>query len=70
MGLRARTQESAAALSLMAQGIGYLIAAFGPVVFGLIHDRTGGWTIGLTGVVAVTVAQALFGMGAGRRVKV
>jgi MFS transporter, CP family, cyanate transporter len=70
MGLRARTQQSAAALSLMAQGVGYLFAAFGPVVFGLLHDYTGGWTIGLMGVIAVTVGQALSGLGAGRLVKV
>jgi CP family cyanate transporter-like MFS transporter len=70
MGLRARTQESAAALSLMAQGIGYLIAALGPVVFGLVHDHTGGWTIGLVGVIAIALIQALCGLGAGRHVKV
>jgi CP family cyanate transporter-like MFS transporter len=70
MGLRARTQESAAALSLMAQGIGYLIAACGPVLFGLIHDHTGGWKLALAGVIAVTVAQGLSGLGAGRLVKV
>ena len=70
MGLRARTQQSAAALSLMAQGVGYLIAAFGPVVFGLLHDHTGGWTIGLVAVIAVTVMQGLCGLGAGRLLKV
>lgn len=70
MGLRARTQESAASLSLMAQGVGYLIAASGPVVFGLIHDYTGGWTLGLAGVIGVAVAQGLCGLGAGRLVKV
>jgi CP family cyanate transporter-like MFS transporter len=70
MGLRARTQDSAAALSLMAQGVGYLIAACGPVVFGLVHDHTGGWTTGLAVVIAITAAQALCGLGAGRLVKV
>jgi CP family cyanate transporter-like MFS transporter len=70
MGLRARTQESAAALSLMAQGIGYLIAAIGPVVFGLIHDHTGGWVVALLGVVAIAAFQGLCGLGAGRTVKV
>lgn len=70
MGLRAKNQESAATLSLMAQGIGYLVAAFGPVIFGLAHDYTGGWTIALLGVVAVALGQALFGLGAGRSIKV
>ncbi|MEP7247404.1 MAG: MFS transporter [Gammaproteobacteria bacterium] len=70
MGLRARTPESAAALSLMAQGVGYLIAACGPVAFGLIHDHTGGWTIGLILVIAIAAAQGLCGLGAGRLLKV
>lgn len=42
MGLRARNQKSAATLSLVSQGVGYLVASFGPVVFGLVHDYTGG----------------------------
>ncbi len=70
MGLRARTQESAGALSLMAQGIGYLVAACGPVVFGLAHDYTGGWTIALLGMVGVALIQGLCGLGAGRALKV
>ncbi len=70
MGLRARTQESAAALSLMAQGVGYLVAALGPVVFGLAHDYTGGWTLALLGMLSVTLVQGLCGVGAGRALKV
>jgi len=70
MGLRARTQESAAALSLMAQGIGYLVAAVGPVVFGLVHDYTGGWVVALLGVVAIAALQGLCGFGAGRTIKI
>jgi MFS transporter, CP family, cyanate transporter len=70
MGLRASSQQTAAALSLMAQGIGYLIAAAGPILFGLVHDHTGGWTLALLGTAAVTVLQALCGIGAGRTVKV
>jgi CP family cyanate transporter-like MFS transporter len=70
MGLRAGSQQSAAALSLMAQGIGYLVAALGPVVFGLAHDYTGGWTIALLGMVSVALVQGLCGLGAGRALKV
>lgn len=69
MGLRARSQQTAAALSLMSQSIGYLIAAVGPVSFGLLRDWTGGWTAGLLGAVAVAVLQGLCGLGAGRAVK-
>jgi CP family cyanate transporter-like MFS transporter len=70
MGLRARSQESAASLSLMAQGVGYLIAATGPVVFGLAHDYTGNWTIALLGMMGVALIQGLCGLGAGRALKV
>lgn len=70
MGLRARTHEAAAALSLMAQGVGYFVAACGPVVFGLAHDITASWTWALLGMVAVAVLQGLCGLGAGRNVRV
>jgi CP family cyanate transporter-like MFS transporter len=70
MGLRAKTHESATALSLMAQGIGYLVAAFGPVLFGLTHDFTGGWTIALLGLIAIALLQGACGLGAGRTIKV
>jgi MFS transporter, CP family, cyanate transporter len=66
MGLRASTQQMAASLSLMSQSIGYLVAACGPILFGLIHDYTGNWTVALLATAAVTVLQALCGIGAGR----
>lgn len=70
MGLRARTHESAATLSLLAQGVGYFIASLGPVVFGLVRDYTGGWTLALLGTAAVALGMGLCGLGAGRSVKV
>jgi len=66
MGLRAKTQEMAASLSLMSQSIGYFIAACGPILVGLVHDYTGNWTAALLGTAAVTMLQALCGIGAGR----
>lgn len=69
MGLRARSDRTAAALSLMAQSIGYLIATLGPVTFGWLHDHTGGWTAGMLGAIAVALLQALCGLGAGRTVR-
>lgn len=42
--LRTKNPAMAASLSGMAQSFGYLIAATGPPVFGLIYDFTGNWT--------------------------
>ena len=70
MGLRARNPMTAAALSLMAQSIGYLLAAFGPIAFGFVHDRVGGWSAALLGACALTVLQGLCGLGAGRDAKI
>ena len=38
-----RTRPWRRALSAMAQSIGYLLAAAGPVVFGLLHSLSSGW---------------------------
>jgi MFS transporter, CP family, cyanate transporter len=64
--LRAPDARRAADLSGMAQSVGYLLAAGGPALFGLLHDRTGGWTAPLAGLVAVSLALILAGLGAGR----
>jgi CP family cyanate transporter-like MFS transporter len=42
-GLRARTPESTAALSTVAQGWGYLIAGVGPLLVGVLRGATGGY---------------------------
>jgi CP family cyanate transporter-like MFS transporter len=41
IGLRARSAHQAAALSGMAQSVGYLLAACGPPLMGKIHDASG-----------------------------
>ncbi len=70
MGLRASNPATAAALSLMAQSIGYLLASFGPIVFGFVHDRVGGWSAALLFAVALSLVQGLCGFGAGRAAKI
>jgi MFS transporter, CP family, cyanate transporter len=70
MGLRARTPTTAAALSLMAQSIGYLLAALGPILFGFVHEHVGGWTAALLVAFSIAIVQGFFGLGAGRAVKV
>ena len=70
MGLRASTHESAGALSLLSQGVGYFVAGLGPVAFGVVRDYTGGWTVALLGTAAVALGMGICGLGAGRSVKV
>jgi CP family cyanate transporter-like MFS transporter len=67
IALRARTGEETARLSGMAQGFGYLLAALGPFLFGMLHEVTGGWTVPLLMVLGVIVVQTGFGVFAGRR---
>jgi CP family cyanate transporter-like MFS transporter len=65
-GLRTRHHEQAAALSGMAQSVGYLLAASGPILLGLLHETTGGWTAPLAVLLGVTIAQLTVGVFAGR----
>jgi CP family cyanate transporter-like MFS transporter len=44
IAIRARTPGGTIALSAFAQSVGYLLASAGPILFGLIHDWTRGWT--------------------------
>ena len=64
--LRAPDSEHAAALSGMAQSVGYLLAAGGPFLFGLLRDVTHAWTVPLTLLVAVAVCLLITGLGAAR----
>jgi MFS transporter, CP family, cyanate transporter len=66
IALRARTSHDTASLSGMAQGFGYLLAAAGPFLFGLLHDVTHGWTVPFAMLIGVLVAQMVTGAVAGR----
>ena len=67
IALRARTGADTARLSGMAQGFGYLFAALGPFLFGLLHDVAGGWTVPLAMLLGLLLVQLVFGALAGRR---
>lgn len=43
INLRSRTGAGSSALSGFTQGVGYTAACLGPVLFGVLHDSTGGW---------------------------
>ncbi|MGE5514539.1 MAG: CynX/NimT family MFS transporter [Bacteroidota bacterium] len=65
--LRARDGHVAAQLSSMAQGVGYTLAAFGPMALGLLHDAAGSWQPAGPLFVAVAALALLAGLGAGRK---
>lgn len=44
IGLRTRTVAGTSALSAFAQSVGYLLAGAGPLLVGVLHGATGGWT--------------------------
>ena len=64
--LRTRNTYDAANLSGMAQCFGYLLAASGPPLFGLLFDVTNSWTIPLVFLIAATVLLLVVGLGAGK----
>ncbi|MDI9896934.1 MFS transporter [Rhodococcus sp. IEGM 1381] len=66
INLRAPNTATATSLSTMAQSIGYLVAAAGPVAAGAIHSSTGSWTAPLLALLAVMIPLTLCGWMAGR----
>ncbi|TLP75708.1 CynX/NimT family MFS transporter [Maribacter sp. ACAM166] len=64
--LRSRDTEGATELSGMAQSIGYLVAATGPMLFGGIFDLTGNWDYALMSLFIIAVLKLYMGLGAGK----
>ncbi|MBB3911503.1 MFS transporter [Sphingomonas desiccabilis] len=66
LALRTGTSRQTAALSGMAQCVGYLLAATGPILAGVLHDTSGGWAIPLAAGAILCLALSVFGLLAGR----
>ncbi len=64
--LRSTGTEGATQLSGMAQSIGYLVAATGPLLFGYLFDLTGGWFIPLASLLVIGMLKLFVGLGAAR----
>lgn len=64
--LRTTTPMEASELSGMAQSVGYLLAAVGPVLFGIVHDMTESWIIPLNIFIIGTILLLLCGLKAGK----
>ncbi|MDQ6729080.1 MAG: MFS transporter [Actinomycetota bacterium] len=66
IGLRSRDPATTPQLSAAVQGTGYLIAAGGPLAFGLLHQLTGSWEVPLLVLLGLDGLQTLSGWHAGR----
>ncbi|RZM29135.1 MAG: MFS transporter, partial [Sphingomonas sp.] len=64
--LRTRDHHQAGSLSGMAQFIGYAGAATGPLLVGVLHDATGGWTAPITLLIVASALVIVFATLAGR----
>lgn len=59
INLHARTQLGSIALSGFVQGFGYAIAAIVPLLVGILHDVSKGWTVPMLMMLVLTVACAI-----------
>jgi CP family cyanate transporter-like MFS transporter len=62
IGLRTRTPAGTVVLSGFVQSLGYLLAATGPLVTGLVYDATDSWTVPLLMLAALGVPMVAFGL--------
>ncbi|NMD71731.1 MFS transporter [Bacillus sp. DNRA2] len=66
IGLRARDGRQASELSGMAQSVGYILAAIGPLFIGYLYDLTHHWTVPLITMVVISLLLVIFSVFAGR----
>ncbi|OWA34950.1 MFS transporter [Saccharibacillus sp. O16] len=64
--LRTQSAAEAADISGMAQSVGYLLAGCGPLLYGALHDATGGWNVPYYVMFGIVAVYLLTGLGAGR----
>ncbi|NIZ00609.1 CynX/NimT family MFS transporter [Thalassospira lucentensis] len=70
VGMRGADPQTSARLSGMAQSVGYLFAAIGPVLFGALHDLLGDWQVALWFLFVVVAVQIFAAMRAGSPEKI
>lgn len=70
LAVRARTPDIAARLSGMAQGLGYTLAALGPLFVGILHDITNNWNLAGLFLLLIGTGAVISGVGAGRNLYV
>ena len=68
--LRSKDAHTTTDLSGMAQSIGYLLAASGPIIFGSLFDLTGNWNYSLALLLLVVFIKLYTGLGAAKNRKI
>lgn len=68
--LRTKDGYEAAELSGMAQSLGYLLAAVGPVLVGGLQDITGSWTLPLAMMALFAIVMLIMGVASGKNKQV
>ncbi len=66
LAIRASDSATASQLSGLAQGVGYVVAAMGPLAVGLLHQAFGGWAIVGLLLGLIGLAEFIAGLYAGR----
>ena len=61
INVRTRTSAGSSSLAGFGQGLGYLIACAGPLLFGILHDATGGWGASFGMLTAAALLMVLGG---------
>lgn len=64
--LRSPDTAHTSELSGMVQGVGYLVAAIGPIAIGAVHDATLSWTPPFILLLLILIPQAVAAYGAGK----
>ncbi|MFB9766615.1 CynX/NimT family MFS transporter [Nocardioides kongjuensis] len=68
--LRTTSSTQTGSLSTMAQSVGYLLAAGGPFLVGVLHDASGTWSAAYVLLLATAAVQVVVGYVAGRPVRI
>ena len=66
IGLRTPDAHHASDLSMMAQAVGYMIAALGPIGIGFAHDVSGSWPFAFGLILVSSAVLTVVGLGAAR----
>ncbi|MFE5827199.1 CynX/NimT family MFS transporter [Streptomyces erythrochromogenes] len=66
IGMRSRSGSGVVRLSAFAQSAGYLLSIPGPILVGMLYERSGGWGLPIALMTGLMVPQVIAGLLAGR----